>query len=819
MTKEEIAEYNSVPEKYLVGSDKEHNRQKWSKGKITGLISDEEGWERYWVEELDGYRKLAGDDSLPEGVEKGNVLFVGHQRQMTQLDSDPTEPVAIGSLKDGGKTRAGRSYYLYVNLDERGEYNADVRDIHDETIYEMDTESTRELIEHGFLKYKPDEDVQGLESYLKSVSILNEHDNLMRAYYNEGGEIKEDQSLELPSGATVNDIKGQRYYSVKRDIKGNTWLFMLSWGKYGNHVTVQKLTNNPFRTLGKDFNTVDEAIAHYKTPAMKTELIFAEKEAEKYGFKSATMAEGGQARQLNAVEVIFENPEYNYTTSVSSNATEESSRKYFVGKFFDVAPYPQEQFEQVVDINFIDNNKEMREGGRLDPQQKKAVRSIMFNFDDPENEWDEIDRNLKKSFRGDTYPLAVDYAKSMYAGGGTTDDVVISDFENGVATIKKGRKKMGYLIDRDVRWGKGKYTQYPFALELKGIGIREGKSLEELKPFIYKYSHMYAEGGETSEIDTYFAEGKYKDGDSFHTTLDNIDGLREEIESYGDELNQESITYYIRYADGMEEEVTIEKSTEKKKEGGKVGIKDGRCKTLKECEQFLAEYFSDKGLKVQKRKGAKNKYDIITKDGVVSKDYEFEKKSQKYHFRQLHEDGGEVLLWYLPKSFDVGETAVIQNPDGYWTKLVEVESIDGENYTVSSGGEYHLSEMRKYKKEDGGATDDEVEEAYIEYLNEIGESYDYEDDQWIIGGESRAEDYWGRYGEAMRDHDPIGFNVGKGEFEREQYKKGGETDEDSFISWHANIAQAKEELADLKSQGINAEIKTLGRGDHEIHRK
>jgi len=66
------------------------------------------------------------------------------------------------------------------------------------------------------------------------------------------------------------------------------------------------------------------------------------------------------------------------------------------------------------------------------------------------------------------------------------------------------------------------------------------------------------------------------------------------------------------------------------------------------------------------------------------------------------------------------------------------------------------------------------ENDYEQYLNE---SYnpDYESEEWIIGGRNRAMTYFGKYGSAIRRHDPIGFIVGYREWLRNQneYKCGG----------------------------------------------
>jgi len=73
------------------------------------------------------------------------------------------------------------------------------------------------------------------------------------------------------------------------------------------------------------------------------------------------------------------------------------------------------------------------------------------------------------------------------------------------------------------------------------------------------------------------------------------------------------------------------------------------------------------------------------------------------------------------------------------------------------------------KMKQGGEIEDKE---FIEYLNEVGESYDYEDDAWIIGGKNRASEWYGSYGLAMKKFDPIAYEVAKREYEQ-NYEKGG----------------------------------------------
>lgn len=66
----------------------------------------------------------------------------------------------------------GGQYYLTVDLDERGEYAATLYDYDDNVVWDCDTEQVREMLEDGFLKYKPDEDLDGLAEYLGDIGVI-----------------------------------------------------------------------------------------------------------------------------------------------------------------------------------------------------------------------------------------------------------------------------------------------------------------------------------------------------------------------------------------------------------------------------------------------------------------------------------------------------------------------------------------------------------------------------------------------------------------------------------------------------------------------
>lgn len=144
-------------------------------------------------------------------------------------------------------------------------------------------------------------------------------------------------------------------------------------------------------------------------------------------------ANGGetQSNGLNTVEVIFANPEYNYTTAVSPTTTEESARKYFVGTSFNVASYPKEQFEEVVDIKFTPNPNNKKASGKKKyyPQYNVGKAKYVMNFYDGEKThkdgsefYDMRTFTNKKDFIKFEKELIKDGYVRKHAEGGATPD-------------------------------------------------------------------------------------------------------------------------------------------------------------------------------------------------------------------------------------------------------------------------------------------------------------------------------------------------------------------------------------------------------------
>jgi hypothetical protein len=73
------------------------------------------------------------------------------------------------------------TFEYYVNLDERGEFQADVRNNKGKEIFGIGyyLNTIEDMVDCGFMDNGYD--VQGLENYLKSVDILKQSDNLVSA--------------------------------------------------------------------------------------------------------------------------------------------------------------------------------------------------------------------------------------------------------------------------------------------------------------------------------------------------------------------------------------------------------------------------------------------------------------------------------------------------------------------------------------------------------------------------------------------------------------------------------------------------------------
>ncbi len=121
-------------------------------------------------------------DELNDAARKDDISYLKNVEKVEFESGGTVQVDNNGEWYVGEKeTSTATPYYLFVNLDERGEYSADVRDADDNSIFDIDTETAHSMIEDGFLKAKPNEDIEGLEKYLKEMGVISDDATLKSA--------------------------------------------------------------------------------------------------------------------------------------------------------------------------------------------------------------------------------------------------------------------------------------------------------------------------------------------------------------------------------------------------------------------------------------------------------------------------------------------------------------------------------------------------------------------------------------------------------------------------------------------------------------
>jgi hypothetical protein len=67
------------------------------------------------------------------------------------------------------------------------------------------------------------------------------------------------------------------YQTKEIKIKNTIFSVLIAMNENGlKYVSIRKETNNPFKSMGKEFANFDEAVKNYKSPQMKIELLLIE---------------------------------------------------------------------------------------------------------------------------------------------------------------------------------------------------------------------------------------------------------------------------------------------------------------------------------------------------------------------------------------------------------------------------------------------------------------------------------------------------------------------------------------------------------------
>lgn len=146
----------------------------------------------------------AGTELVPSDV-IGRTMSVDVSALLDYLEGEPLDMDEMVEAKEGWLARLSASGYMdstdwaafategeaweylvdtygevptftyCVNKDERGEFNADVRNADGETVWE----TYGEVFEDGYMRHK--DDMDGLAEYLRELGIMEEGDELTKA--------------------------------------------------------------------------------------------------------------------------------------------------------------------------------------------------------------------------------------------------------------------------------------------------------------------------------------------------------------------------------------------------------------------------------------------------------------------------------------------------------------------------------------------------------------------------------------------------------------------------------------------------------------
>lgn len=232
--------------------------------------------------------------------------------------------------------------------------------------------------------------------------------------------------------------------------------------------------------------------------------------------------------------------------------------------------------------------------------------------------------------------------------------------------------------------------------------------------------------------------------------------------------------------------------------------------------------------------------------------YEFE--GDLYYIPQSFAEGGEVAQIIYRQlggsrfAMMTGARNFVQSSKDKWLSFrigrnkskanfvkIQLNSMDTYDMTFGRIHGYEYRDLKTFN----GLYGDQLEEIFQDYtglytrLKEGGET-DHE--RYIVYGRksdvgeptifgykktSRAANMFINKLEKegkLNDYNSWGFQDTQDYFYSGVMKDGGETDDDTFLSFHTNITECEKELVQLRKDGIKCEKRTLGHGHHEIHR-
>lgn len=227
-------------------------------------------------------------------------------------------------------------------------------------IYFIKSAQKGELFENELIKILEDTKYYTLDDFHISnfgYLIMNkeEHENLSQEV------VKLEKHLKNMFGSNKTHLEDNNVsffgsYYKHDDIKIFPYIYDIDNDKY----TIYKGGEYKFYSMSEIY----DMIAHPKLFKNKNENMKHVKQFE--SFKVENINE-----KLKTAHIKFENPEYNYSTSVNGDLSDEKIKKYFIGTTFDLGNYPNEDMQTCIDCEVEDK---LDENSLLTPYQADLVK-------------------------------------------------------------------------------------------------------------------------------------------------------------------------------------------------------------------------------------------------------------------------------------------------------------------------------------------------------------------------------------------------------------------------------------------------------------
>lgn len=248
-----------------------HKLTTLTESKKDEIILDFDRWFKKWIETDEAAR------IIPE---------IGFIRTTEKHEGD------IPSILRELIERDDKSYFFENIWDEYGQtYSEDLVGLvaeHPEAMKTLDPSQIRMFEQGGMVGLSKAKNVKKTKYGCEISKVEN------------GGEIEDLKPTVSKQGDTT-------YTTHKIKIGKTEYSVLVAEGGY-NYVSIRKETNNPFKTAGQQFKNFDEAIAHYKNPSMKVELMKIQT-GTKYRMKNG--GETDALFQKNVNILINEDPQLN----------------------------------------------------------------------------------------------------------------------------------------------------------------------------------------------------------------------------------------------------------------------------------------------------------------------------------------------------------------------------------------------------------------------------------------------------------------------------------------------------------------------------